>query len=84
LEDIYDGFFPKKLKGKYFSCTPIFLLDETNKIFVPKAKMSSKELDSMSNGLKAGSLERKLSEKGKLKKQITLLNELQTPRGTRF
>ncbi|CDW87017.1 ubx domain-containing protein 11 [Stylonychia lemnae] len=38
LSDIYDGFFPTRLKGKYFECTPIIVMDETNLLFVPQMK----------------------------------------------
>eukprot|EP00347_Sterkiella_histriomuscorum_P011900 403370666 len=38
LSDIYDGYFPTKLKGKYFECTPIVFVDDTNQLYVPPIK----------------------------------------------
>jgi hypothetical protein len=38
LQDIYDGYFPTKLKGKIFNCTPIILQDDTEHLYVPQVK----------------------------------------------
>lgn len=38
LSDLWDGFFPTKLKGKVIECTPIFLEDLTDQLYIPEAK----------------------------------------------
>ena len=38
MEDIYDGFFPTKLKGRLNECTPIIVIDYTDELFVSEAR----------------------------------------------
>ncbi len=38
MQDIFDGFFPSLLKGKFFECMPIIMIDETNQLYVPRIK----------------------------------------------
>lgn len=38
MQDIVDCFFPSALKGKYFECTPMVLVDETERVYVPQIR----------------------------------------------
>ena len=35
LQDLFEGYFPTRLKGKVFECTPIVAVDETEQLYVP-------------------------------------------------
>lgn len=38
MTDIFDGFFPQILKRKYMEILPITVVDQTEKLYVPKIK----------------------------------------------
>jgi len=46
MEDLYDGFFPTKLKGKLNDCTPILLIDKTEELYVPEARKNMQSVHS--------------------------------------
>jgi hypothetical protein len=63
MTDIFDGFFPSLLKGKWSECLPIKIVDMTEKLYVPKIKklIEKHQLLSKVLGRKFGRLDEKVT-----------------------